>query len=100
MEHTKGPWRIGDMSTTIFGPPNGSPSPEVIAHLAGHGKPFPTDKTRANGRLIAAAPVMLEALEALTEAIDLSKSKVKRDFHLLNVHACATKIIYLAKGDK
>ncbi len=31
-EHTPGPWRTGDMYQTVFGPPNGEPSPETIAH--------------------------------------------------------------------
>ena len=56
--HTPGPWRIGDAGNTIFGPPNGRPSPQRIADLAC------TDH-KANGRLIAAAPEMLEALRAI-----------------------------------
>ncbi len=27
-QHTPGPWRIGDAGYTVFGPPNGNPSPE------------------------------------------------------------------------
>jgi hypothetical protein len=49
-KHTKGPWRIGDAGKTVFGPPNGNPSPETIALC----------KTRANTRLIASAPELLE----------------------------------------
>lgn len=26
------PWRIGDAGLTVFGPPNGNPSPVIIAH--------------------------------------------------------------------
>ena len=52
-EHTPGPWRVGDAGTTIFGPPNGNPSPIMVAQRV----------RRANARLIAAAPELLAALE-------------------------------------
>ena len=55
--HTPGPWRIGDAGNTIFGPPNGQPSPQRIADLA-------IIDHKANGRLIAAAPELLEAARA------------------------------------
>lgn len=57
-KHTQGPWRIGDAGTTVFGPPNGNPSPLRIADIA------KTPEYRANARLIAAAPELLEALRA------------------------------------
>ena len=31
-KHTLGPWRVGDAGMTVFGPPNGNPSPETIAN--------------------------------------------------------------------
>jgi hypothetical protein len=40
----------------VFGPPNGNPSPEVIATLGKH-------NYRENARLIAAAPELLEVLQ-------------------------------------
>ena len=52
-QHTPGPWRVGDAGRTIFGPPNGDPSPETIAEI----------RLRKNARLIAAAPELLEALK-------------------------------------
>lgn len=52
--HSKGPWRIGDAGTSIFGPPNGQPSPETIATGV---------RTRANACLISAAPDLLKALK-------------------------------------
>jgi hypothetical protein len=56
MAHTPGPWRIGDAGHTIFGPPNGSPCPEIIAH----------GLTKANARLIASAPeLLIECQEGL-----------------------------------
>lgn len=50
---TPAPWRIGDAGHTVFGPPNGNPSPETVAR----------NLSRANARLIAAAPDLLAALE-------------------------------------
>jgi len=37
---------------------------------------------------------LVEALRLLTSAIDLSKLNVKKDFHLLNVHANATRLLH------
>ena len=51
-KHTPGPWRIGDAGLTVFGPPNGNPSPETVAHCL----------TRANARLIALAPELADAI--------------------------------------
>jgi hypothetical protein len=56
-QHTPGPWRIGDAGFTVFGPPKPGALPETIAPV----------KNRANARLIAAAPELLEALEALLD---------------------------------
>ena len=54
-QHTPAPWRIGDAGMTVFGPPNGNPSPETVA----------ATRNRANARLIAAAPELLAALRDL-----------------------------------
>lgn len=53
--HTPGPWRAGDAGHTVFGPPNGEPSPQTIAGNVRIG---------ADARLVAAAPELLAALEA------------------------------------
>ena len=63
--HTPGPWRVGDAGHTVFGPPNGNPSPETIANVRG----------RSNARLIAAAPEMLEALKSIADGIVMDQSK-------------------------
>jgi len=52
-EFTPGPWRVGYAGTTVFGAPNGSPCPTVIA----------IDLTRANARLIASGPNLLRACQ-------------------------------------
>jgi len=57
VEHTPGPWHTDDYAMFIFGPNN-----ETIAQTRGEGADLPID---ANARLLAAAPEMLEALEAL-----------------------------------
>lgn len=53
--HTPGPWRVGDAGHTVFGPPNGQPSPETIA----------SGIKRSNASLIAQAPAMYAALQAI-----------------------------------
>ena len=65
-KHTPGPWRVGDAGHTVFGPPNGNPSPETIAPCG----------TRANALLIAAAPDMLAALKASLGAMDALRSRL------------------------
>lgn len=52
MSFTPGPWRVGDAGATVFGPPNGNPSPETIANV----------RRSENARLIAAAPELLDVL--------------------------------------
>jgi hypothetical protein len=52
-QYTPGRWRVGDAGHTVFGPPNGTPSPEIIA----------SNIRKANARPVAAVPEMLEALE-------------------------------------
>ena len=60
--HTPGPWRVGDAGATVFGPANGNPAPETIARMA------PRKQYKANARLIAAAPELLEALRSIAES--------------------------------
>ena len=52
----------------------------------------------ANATLIAAAPAMYEALRVLTSEINLSTLNVRKDFSLMNAHACAVKAILQAEG--
>ncbi len=66
-KHTEGPWRVGDAGRTVFGPPNGNPSPKVIAGPL----------SRADARLIGAAPDMLDLLrKAHSEISDLSRDGI------------------------
>ena len=82
-KHTEGPWRTGDLWNTVFGPPNGQPCPEIIATVH-KGK-------KANARLIAAAPDMLEALEL---AIPWLAKHIADDQHLRSVMPQAAVIAY------
>lgn len=67
INHTPGPWRIGDAGHTVFGPPNGAPSPMTIA-----GK-----LRREDAKLICAAPQLLALVkqyrqEAISQGADVS----------------------------
>jgi hypothetical protein len=59
-KHTPGPWRVGDNGATVFGPKTDAPSPRTIATVTK--LPMIIQETKANARLIAAAPEMLKAL--------------------------------------
>ena len=71
-QHTPGPWRIGDAGTAVF------PPKEVFAS-----KPhaIASNLSRANARLIAAAPELLMALERAAreceEYSDIAKPPVR-----------------------
>ena len=95
-KHTPGPWEV-----------TGPHSREVITTNPGTYKPCMTnakvggywdEEAQANAALIAAAPVMYEALRMLTSEINLSTLNVRKDFSLMNAHACAVKAILQAEG--
>lgn len=64
---TPGQWCVGDAGCTVFGPPNGNPSPEIIATIAT--RPFPSPKQRANAALIASAPALAAEVAQLRAAL-------------------------------
>lgn len=76
--HTPGPWRVGDAGGTVFGPKGTGSFPEVVATvMTTHGR------KKANARLIAAAPDLLEALEKITQHAfddDTSVQDILTDF--------------------
>ena len=62
-KHTVGPWRVGDAGCTVFGPKTDAPSPKTIACLRKAASA--SEETGANARLIASAPDLLDALQAM-----------------------------------
>ncbi len=67
MKHTPGPWMIHDMEERVVVTVSKKPS-ICIADTAAIGTPL--EVNRANARLIAAAPELLEALRETKEWID------------------------------
>ena len=67
MKHTSGPWEV-NASQAHVGKRAANGSLDLIANLR-NGIPR-TDEMRANARLIAAAPALLEALETVIESHD------------------------------
>lgn len=61
--HTPGPWRVGDVGHTVFGPkrPDGALPPIIIAGDV---------RRREDARLMAAAPDLLAALRDLVRAYE------------------------------
>lgn len=87
---TPSPWRIGDAGRTIFGAPNGTPSPKTVAHVV---------STRADARTVAAAPEMLEALRLIQAALaEYRLLDVRKRFSLSVAHAAAGAAIAKAEG--
>lgn len=90
-EHTPGPW--------YFNPRNDPRQPQIASETTGHSIAVVYDHTtddekRANARLIAAAPDLLEAAEALLEAIG-DDFRVVDMAEVMAMHAAISK----AKGD-
>ena len=73
---TARPWRVGDAGTTVFGPPNGNPSPKTIATIS-YAKLRGVeqyDESAANAALIVRAVNSHEALvAALRDLLDGSE---------------------------
>jgi hypothetical protein len=91
---TPGPWKILPYQYVLNEPTRArihGPNNEPVIDDA--------NPTLANARLIAAAPEMLDLLRELTASVNLSKLNVRKDFDLLNVHACAMKLLHKLDGD-
>lgn len=94
MTHTPGPWRVGDAGHTVFGPPNGNPSPKTVAHSL----------SRADARLVAAAPEMLAALDMAAKVVRTARQyfpksvKASDRFELELTGATISKALAKAEG--
>ena len=53
-----------------------------------------TEHDEGNERLIVASPELYEALRGLVKEVGRLKLDVRKDFSLMNQHACATKILH------
>jgi hypothetical protein len=63
-KHTPGPWRIGDAGMTVFGPKVEGKLADIVAQLFRPKTTAESQIRKANARLIAAAPDLLEACRA------------------------------------
>ena len=61
LKHTPLPWRAGDAGQTVFGPPNGNPSPQTIAPYLSRGNV---------AFIVRACNSHYELLETLSKAAD------------------------------
>jgi hypothetical protein len=98
-KHTPGPWTgvlHGEMRTGWrISPYDRLSDPVPVAHVYGHRD---NEESCANARLIAAAPALLEALEAATHILEAQIASGK-SFHNLTV-GNARAAIARAKGEK
>lgn len=93
MAHTQGPWYVEERNPGEYDITTGENGQDLAFLLDGI-----NTNPEANAWLIAAAPDLLEALEGLVKAIDLSHLNIREHFSLLNYHAASLKAIAKAKG--
>ena len=91
IKHTPGPWRVWTP------PPNGEQcigdSKGLMVAVATTGITF--NETLANARLIAAAPDLLEALQAIIESVDRNGAAI-----LTELESAARAAIAKAQGEQ
>lgn len=101
-KHTPGPWTADD-NGDIYAKRNGADE-QIAEAFALYDPAYPEhaewgDEAKANARLIAAAPDLLDALAHLTAEIrSLGLLDVKKRFWLMVYHAAAEKAIRKATG--
>jgi len=100
MKHTPGPWKL-DLQETYEWPTEeieimDNDGDGFIAKVYAHTN---IETQKANARLIAAAPDLLEALKELQKRIHAHmKMDVKKHYSLLVADAAASKAIHNAEG--
>jgi hypothetical protein len=102
MKHTPGPWQTRidryEERIDIQALDNGVPG-YTVASAWGGGDEMARD-IKANAHLIAAAPELLEALEALRKELRQHvKFDVKKNFSLMAADAMAGTAIHKARGE-
>ena len=97
-KHTPGPWRSYNVSRNKILKQWRIQRDDCRHDIALVSLDVPVDDRERIANLIAAAPVMYEALRMLTSEINLSTLNVRKDFSLMNAHACAVKAILQAEG--
>ena len=87
MNHTPGPWELGysDLGSQIISSADGY---VAVVHYWSR----PEQEMKANARLIAASPDLLDALELILSAED-------RGFGMDYVKGCARAVIEKARGE-
>lgn len=70
-------------STIAFGLSNAKNSPDVKDFIV---------------RAVNSHEELVEAIRALTKEIQLNKLNIRKDFSLINAHACALKAVFKAEG--
>ena len=94
VQHTPGPWHIGMKP----GPMVYGPSGEQAADLR-CGAMLPSDEARANLRLIAAAPELLAALEAIEAWVPSAAPDEPGGMSIMDAIDIARAAIAQAKGN-
>jgi hypothetical protein len=99
-KHTTGPWGVDGNAIVASKPFRAELEggyPDTVCEM--NSSVYP-ESTTANAALISAAPELLDALEHLaSEAWQLRKGNVKKDYHLLVAHNAAIKAIRKARGE-
>jgi len=71
-QHTPGPWRVHDkhqkFNPLILAGPDEAAKSILLAEVRNNDSRLGKDEARSNARLIAAAPALLKALRAMTDA--------------------------------
>ena len=96
-KHTEGPWKVDGESCRVLGPQRSEPTPQrpktVVAQCSVYCTPSGEDgfgyyEARANARLIAAAPELLEALKRYFSEMEIGDAG-QRDIEGFEVIAYA-----------
>ena len=97
MEHTPGPWRVGQLVQN-----DGSMAIMAEERVA-LADDFETPEGEANARLIAAAPALLSALEHIGSILDTDPTNLPAEMTLTEIRAIFTAkaraAVKAAKGD-